>query len=303
MKTNFIFAILFCSFSVFAQPVKIVVPYAPGGVTDRCARTVEKTLSSRLPNNFSIEYQTGAGGIIAANNVAKITAKETVLLVHSAAIAANSSDNNSTYDLLKDFIPVAVIGSVPMVLVTNQQSSITTLRRLKEYDSAMFYATAGHGTAMHVAGERLQKNLNKNITAIPYRGESAAFNDILSNNVTMMFASLSIVAGYANSPQISMLAITGTKRHEELPLVPTFIEQGISGFDKSPNWIVVLANSTADLATISKIKNAIEASFRDPQDQALYLRAGVEINAQPTTNIKEFLAKEIEKVKSLKSKF
>jgi tripartite-type tricarboxylate transporter receptor subunit TctC len=303
MKHKFLFLFfLYFSITVHAQNVRLIVPYTAGGVTDRSARVIEKTLTRRLPYSFTIEYQTGAGGIIAANTVAKNSTKETVLLIHSSSIVTNLLDPNSAYDLLNDFVPVAMVGSVPMVLVTNRQTGIVNLKQLKHTDLPLFYATAGPGTALHVAGQRLQQSLNINITPVPYRGESAAFNDILSNNVTMMFASLSMLTGYTNSTQISMIAITGNQRNADLPKIPTFSEQGVQGLDRSPNWLVLLANQGADSTVVSRIRSALEESFKDPQDQALYLRAGVEINRKPTTNVQEFLTEEIKKVKPLKSK-
>lgn len=299
-KFLFLFFV-FLSITVYAQTVRVVVPYAAGGVTDRSARVIEKTLTRRLPYSFTIEYQTGAGGIIAANTVAKNNTKETILLIHSSSIVTNALDPNSAYDLLNDFVPVAMVGSVPMVLVSNRQTGIVNLKQLKHTDLPLFYATAGPGTALHVAGQRLQQSLNIDITPVPYRGESAAFNDILSNNVTMMFASLSMLSGYTNSTQISMIAITGTQRNADLPNVPTFSERGVQGLDRSPNWLVLLANQGADSAVISRIRSALEESFKDPQDQTLYLRAGVEINRK-SFNLQEFLAEEIKKVKPLKSK-
>lgn len=286
----------------WAETVRLVVPFTAGGIVDRSARALEKTLSARLPLNFLIEYQLGAGGVIASNMVAKNTSKETVLLLHSSSIVTNSTDPNSAYDLFKDFVPVALVGSVPMVLVTNRQSNIANLQQLKHTNLPLFYGTSGQGSASHVAGERLQQNINKNLTPVPYKGESAAFNDILSNNVTMMFVSSSVLAGYANSTQISMIAITGIQRNTDLPAIPTFVEQGVRGFEYSPNWLVLMANRNADSTVVSKIKSAIEESFKDPQDQPLYLRAGIEINRKPTTNVQEFLTEEIKKVKPLKSK-
>jgi tripartite-type tricarboxylate transporter receptor subunit TctC len=299
---KFLLLLVCCSITVQAQTVRLIVPYTPGGVTDRSARVTEKTLADKLPYNFIVEYQLGAGGIIAANNVAKNNSKETVLLVHSSAIVANTFNPASTYDLFRDFVPVAKIGTVPMVLVLNRLSGVTNIQQLKQFNSPMFYATAGPGTAMHIAGELLQLKINKNIVPVAYKGESAAFNDILSNSITMMFVSSSIVTGHVNSTQVSMIAITGTQRNVDFPTVPTFVEQGIRGFDRSPNWIVVLANPGADRTMISQIKVALSDSVKNTQDRVLYHRAGVEPDHAPTVGVQEFLADEIEKIKIIQNK-
>lgn len=285
-----------------AQNISLVVPYTPGGVTDQMARSLEKTLSNKLPYNVVVEYQTGAGGIIAANNVAKNTSKDTVLLIHSSAIATNTFNPNSTYNLIQDFVPVARLGSVPLVLVANPQSAVASVKQLKQLGVPSFYASAGAGTANHIAGEILQQQLNKELSPVFYKGETLALTDVLSNNVPMMFASVGVIAGYASSGQLSMLAITGTQRNSKLPTIPTFAEQGIRGFEQSPNWLVLLANAGADPAIISKIQTALTESFVNSQDQERYQRAGVDPNRQPTTNVREFLVEEIKKARVMQAR-
>lgn len=285
-----------------AQNIKLVVPFAAGGVADRVARLLEKTLMSRVPYTIQIEYRTGAGGIIASNSVAKHTGRDTVLLLHSASIATNSFNPNSSYDLLQDFLPVAKLGSVPYVLVANQQRGINYVRDIRTLPAPTFYAAGGPGSANHVAGELLAQTLNKELLPVWYKGESPAFSDVLNNTVPMMFVSTSVVAGYVQSTQIVFLAITGTQRNTELPSVPTFAEQGIRGLERSTNWLVLLANSTADQNIIKQIQNAIAESFVDLQIQEIYRRAGVEPDSAPIGRVKEFLSEEINKIRPFRSR-
>jgi tripartite-type tricarboxylate transporter receptor subunit TctC len=297
---KFILSLLFCVCTITnAQTVQIVVPFVAGGGADRAARALEKNLTKRVPYNFIIEYQLGAGGIIASNNVAKNYSKDVVLLVHSAAIATNASNPNSTYNLTRDFIPVAKFGSVPMVLIANRHSTILTIKDLKSLKNPTFYATGGVGTANHVAGELLSLSINQDLTPVFYKGESAALNDILSNNVPMMFISASTVPNFSN---ISILAITGTQRNTRLPDVPTFTEQGVRGFERSPNWLVVLASPGSDQSIISQIKTALSESYVDNQDIELYNRTGIDITRQPVTHVTEFLAEEIQRIQKLQAR-
>jgi tripartite-type tricarboxylate transporter receptor subunit TctC len=295
-----ILALLLCVCTlVHSQTVQLVVPYTAGGINDRAARVLEKTLSKRLPYNFVVEYQTGAGGIIAANAVAKNYSKDTVLLIHSSAIATNTLNPNATYNLLQDFIPVARLGSVPMVLVANHQSTIKSIKQLKQSTAPLLYGSAGTGTASHVAGELLSLSINQDLTPVFYKGESAALNDILSNNVPMMFISASTVPNFSS---ISILAITGTQRNTRLPDVPTFAEQGVRGFERSPNWLVVLASPGSDQGIISQIKTALSESYVDNQDIELYNRTGIDITRQPVTHVTEFLAEEIQRIQKLQAR-
>lgn len=285
-----------------AQTVTIVVPFTAGGAADVTARTLEKTLTKRLPYNFVVEYQTGAGGIIAANNVAKKYSKETVLLLHSSAIATNSFNPNSTYNLLQDFIPVAKLGSVPMVLVASNNSNLSSVKQLQNLKESSFYGSGGVGTANHVAGEILQQQINQNLSPVFYKGELAALNDVITNTIPMMFVSINTATNYAKSNQIKLLAVTGTQRSKKMPLVPTFAEQGIKNFERSPNWFVVLANPGADVEVIRKIKTVVAESFNNAQDIDLYDRAGVDLNSQPVAGVLEFLAEEVEKIRPFQSK-
>jgi tripartite-type tricarboxylate transporter receptor subunit TctC len=303
IKHKFFLFLLFCfSTAVSSQTIKLVVPFSAGGIVDRVARGIEKTLANRLPYNLNVEYQLGAAGIIAANNVAKNHSKETVLLLHSSAIATNTFNPNSMYDLSKDFLPVARLGSVPTVLVINRQTGISDIKKLKQFKSPIFYAATGPGSTGHVAGELLKNAIDKDMIPVFYKGESNALADVLSNNVPMMFVSAGVVTGYTSSTQIAIIAIAGTQRNITFPDVPTFVEQGIRGFDRSPNWIVILANPGADPVVITKIKNAITQSFDSPQDQEVYRLAGIELNPRPITNVREFLLEEVEKIRPFQSK-
>jgi tripartite-type tricarboxylate transporter receptor subunit TctC len=302
MNKLFLLFLLWVSTLSHSQTVQLIVPFTAGGVNDRVTRVLERTLSKRLPYNFVVEYQTGAGGIIAANNLAKNQSKDTMLLIHSSAIATNTFNPNATYNLFQDFVPVARLGSVPMVLVANKQSTVSSVKQLRQSNTPLFYAAGGVGTAMHVAGELLKNAIDKDLIPVFYKGESNALANVLSNNVPMMFVSAGVVTGYTSSTQIAIIAIAGTHRNPALPDVPTFAEQGVRGFDRSPNWIVIMANPGADPAVVTKIKNALADSFNTPQDQEAYRRAGIELNLQPITNVREFLLEEVEKIRPFQSK-
>lgn len=283
---------------VVAETVRLVVPFAPGGYGDKVARMLDKTLSSRLPYSFKVEYQPGAAGLIASNNIAKITGRETVLLIHGTTIIIGTFNSAATYNLDNDLQPVANLGSVPLVLVTHRDSGIRNIQQLKQTKLPLFYATSGTGGANHLAGELLNNKLNGNFTHVPYKGESPAFTDILSNNVTMMFASLALAQGHVDNPQLIMLGITGIRRHDALPNVPTLTELGISGFERSPSWSVVLANPGADSHILSRIKSAIDQSF--VQDHVLWTSL-LEPESKPTVGVADFLRDEKEKIKPFKA--
>jgi tripartite-type tricarboxylate transporter receptor subunit TctC len=302
MKLAFCAVLFAVSTTALAQTVKLVVPFAAGGTADRTARVLERSLTAKLPYNFVIEYRTGAGGLIAANTVARITAKENVLLLHSTAIAINTFNPNANYDLSQDFVPVAKLGFAPMALIANPQRKLQSLKDLKGAADPMFYAAGGQGTAGHIAGELLAQALNRQLIPVWYKGESPAVTDVLNNTVGMMIVSISSVIGHANSGNLDFVAVTGRQRSPDLPNTATFEEQGIKVFDRSTNWLVLLANHSADAAVIKQIQTALSKIFADPADQALLRRAGIEPDPMPTAKVAEFLTEEVERVKPFSAK-
>lgn len=294
---------MFSAAVAHAELVKIVVPFAPGGAADLTARSLERVLTRRLPeHNFVVEYQAGAGGVIGANAVAKNKNKETVLMIHSLALIINSTNNNATYNLFQDFIPVATLGSLHLVLVTHKKSNTNTMSKLTSSKSPVFFGSSGVGTATHVAGELFGKQAKLDVVHVPYKGEGAALTDILSNNLNILFTGVGVIQSHSNSDVLQILAVSGTRRQPSLPGVPTLAEQGIQGFESSPNWLVLLANSTADAKILSLIQDAIAESLKNPEDADSFAKSGVDIERKNLFNTQQFLITEQQKIQKMLDK-
>ena len=283
-----------------AETVRIIVPFTAGGSTDLAARAMESTLAQALPQyHFEVEYKLGAGGSVAANYVAQDKNKETILLVSSLALLINSLNPDSTYNINKDFIPVVNLGGIPGALVTSKQSNITTLQSLLKSKQQLTFGSAGPRTATHIAGEILKQRTGLKLVHVPYKGESAALVGVMSNNIDLMFLGASMVQEYTESNKLQILAVTGTHRNSALPMIPTFAELGVKGFEVSPNWMVVLANTTADPVIITQTQNALANALKDPEVVKLYNKSGVDIDPKILYTTDKFLQSETTRMKKI----
>jgi len=300
MKIIFSFLLLIFATLVNAQTVKIVVPYAPGGPADQIGRAIHKNLSHRLPNyNFQIESHVGAGGIIASRYVASYSGNDTVIMVHSPAIITSSFSDDAGYNLQRDFQPIFNLGYTPMVLITNSKSAYTSIDKILNSEKPMFFGTAGLGGSLQLAGETLKRQTGKDMTAIPYKGDAAAVNDILTNNLSFTFTNLSTVQSLTDSSQIVVLGVSGTRRNPKIPNVPTLAEQGIKGFETPHNWMSLFANRGANSEVINNVRKALSDSFHDPVESQSYLKAGVEIDLKNLLGATEFVSNETIRLRRL----
>jgi tripartite-type tricarboxylate transporter receptor subunit TctC len=295
MRKIILFALLFVASAVYADTIKIVVPFAAGGPADRTARVLERILTAKTPHNYVLEYRVGAGGSVSANYVSTYRGPETVLLVHSLALVINSLPTDATYSLT-NFEPVATLGSIQLALITNTNSRVNTMQKLLATKDPVFFGSSGIGAATHVAGELFGKETGVNMTHVPYKGEPAALADILGNNIDTLFAAVSV----AQNHPFTVLAVTGTKRSKEFPKVPTFQEQGIKGFEINPNWYVLVANPTADQHTLAMIKAALGVALRE--DPTVFSQAGVDTNRSELYNTQQFLVSEQQRMRRLLDK-
>lgn len=277
-----------------AETIRIVVPFAPGGAADQAARVVERALTTHTQNTYVIEYRAGAGGAIGANYVAKSRGSDTILLIHSLALVVNSLQSDAAYSL--EFEPVATLGTVQLALITNPKSAVNTMPKLLATRDPVFFGSSGTGAATHVAGEVFGINTGVNMIHVPYRGEAAALTDILSNNITVSFTGVGVV----KDQPVTVLAVTGTRRSREFPQVPTLQEQGIRGFEVSPNWLVLLANSTADPRTLAVVRAALSRALAE--DPELFARIGVDTDRQQLYNTQQFMTAERQRVQKILSR-
>ena len=241
------------------KPIKLVIPFAAGGTTDILGRLLAQQLTKDLGQNVIVENKGGAGGNIAAEFVAQSSADGyTIMLASGSMLTVNPNlYKKLPVNYAKDFVYITNVASGPMLL------SVSTKLPVKNFGEFIVYAktkdlnfgSAGIGSQVHMAGENLTYAANIPATHVPYKGESAAINDLVSGQIDFMVGNLTAATGFAKNGQIKPLAVTSAKRVKQLPDVPTVAEAGIPGFE-STGWFGLVAPANTPKAITEKIYDA-----------------------------------------------
>ncbi len=250
-----------------SRSVRIVVGFPPGAGADIAARLIGQWLSDRFGQPFVIENRPGAGGNIGAEAVARAAADGHVLLLINSSNAYNATlYDKLSFSLTNDIAPIAGIFRGPFVMVVNPSFPARTLVELIAYAKAnpgkINMASAGNGTAPHLAGELFKMMAGVDMVHVPYRGVAPALTDLMGGTVQIMFASMLSAIAYVRSGQLRPLAVTGTERWAALPDTPTVAET-LPGFEASA-WFVLGAPRRTPLAIIAKLNDAINEGLADP---------------------------------------
>jgi tripartite-type tricarboxylate transporter receptor subunit TctC len=220
-----------------SKPIRVVVPFPPGGGTDIIARAVTQKVASATGWIFVVENQPGAGGNLGVNAVAKASPDGyTLVLGQTSNLAINPSlYSKLPYDPQKDLAPVLLVANAPLVLVTGANSPYKTLadavKAAKARPGSINFASPGNGTVAHLTNEMLQKSAGIKTQHIPYKGAAQAMTDVLSGNVDLYMSSVPTLLGQIKQGKLRALAVTSAKRVDDLPDVPTINESGYKGFD------------------------------------------------------------------------
>ena len=273
------------------RPVKVIIPFPPGGPTDVLGRIVAQKLSERLGQSFVIDNKPGASGMIGADMVAKSQPDGYTLLVNASLHVINPSLYEKTrYDAIADFTPLSNLADVPLVLVVNPQTPAQTVKELiawvKNSKSPINFASSGNATAPHLAGEAFKVATGiENMQHVPYKGSSPALTDLLSGQVQMMFDSLPSSQPFIKSGALKAIAVTTQRRSTALPNVPTIAESGLAGFNFS-TWYGMWAPKSTPQPIIQKLSTEIAQITRLPDVRERFLALG----AEPVGNTAEEFA-------------
>lgn len=274
------------------RPVKVIIPFPPGGPTDVLGRLVAQKLSERLGQNFVIDNKPGASGMIGADMVAKAPADGYTLLVNASLHVINPSlYEKSRYNAITDFAPLTNLADVPLVLVVGAQTPVQTIKDViawvKSAKGPVNFASSGNATAPHLAGEAFKVAAGlENLQHIPYKGSSPALTDLLGGQVQMMFDSLPSSQPFIKSGALKAIAVTTQRRSSALPNVPTVAESGIPGFNIS-TWYGMWAPTATPPSIVQKLSSEIAQIVRLPEVRDRFLALG----AEPVGNTaEEFMA-------------
>lgn len=261
-----------------SRTVRIVVPFAAGGPADIYARFLAQRLQEALGQAFMVDNRPGAGSIIGTDVVAKSQPDGYTLLLMSNTHTVNESlYQNKSYQLMRDFVPIAPINYSDLVLVVKSSLPVTNLRDFiklaKAKPDALSYASSGSGTPYHMAGEMFKSMAGVSILHVPYKGSSGARVDVLGGQVDMMFDAVTTMSDFIRSGKVRALGTTGKARSAILPDVPTVSEAGVPGYE-TVIWLGLLAPKNTPPAIVNKLNAQITKIVSNPEVRAAWAKQG-----------------------------
>lgn len=273
------------------KPIKLIVPFPPGGPTDIVARPLAQMLGESMKQSVIVENKGGAGGSVAADFVAKSPPDGYTIMVGTVGTHAinGSLYRQLPYDMTKDFTPIALVASAPLVIAVPASSNIKTLADLikeaKAKPDFIAFGTAGNGTPGHLTGALFETATKTKIKHIPYKGSAPAVTDLLGGQIPLMFDPIQSVLPHIQSGKLIALAVTSKTRSPLLPNVPTVAESGYPNFESTAWWAVFgpakLPENVTNTLTTQVQKIASSAGFREKLGN---------VGVQPNTNFKESLS-------------
>ena len=282
-----------------SRPVTVVVPYAAGGGLDLVARLLAQKLTERTGQSFFVENRLGAGGVIAANSVAKATPDGyTLFAASSTQLAIQVTLHKALpYDPAKDFAPVALVASVPFVLIVNPSLPVKTTGDLvalaKERPGQLSFGSSGVGGPPHLYMELLQTMTGTKMTHIPYKGTSEAILDVVAGRVPILMSDVAPATPLIAAGKVRALGVSSTTRVAALPDVPPIAENGVPGFD-AVAWLMLVAPAAAPPEIVDKLHADLKAIVATPDTQQKLVTLGViPIDTPPVPALREFVKSEI----------
>jgi tripartite-type tricarboxylate transporter receptor subunit TctC len=243
------------------QPLRIVVPYAPGGPTDIPARLLAEELAKVLPQRPVVENRTGAGVVVGTDVVAKARDGHTILYTTISHAVLRPLFPRLPFDPVADFAPVALVGQIPMVLMVNNDLPVNGLQDLirlyRDAPGKYDYGSSGNGGALHLASELfLRQAGGLQVMHVPYRGSAAAMPDLLNGTVSMMLDVANNTLPYVQRGEVKALAVSSERRLPQLPDVPTFKEQGLPDYE-AYTWHMALMPKDTPEAVVRQLNGVI----------------------------------------------
>lgn len=278
----------------YKKPIRIIVPYSAGAVTDMLGRLVAKNLSESLGVSVIVENRTGAGGTIGTDYVAKSTPDGLTLLLGATGPVSvgKALYPKLPYDPAKDLTPIALISRVPFVVVAHPDQPFKNIAEIvaaaKAKPNSITYGSAGNGTPQHIIGEMFKQATNTELTHVPYRGSAPATIDLLGNQVAIMFDNPGPLVQHIKTGRLKALAQTGPTRSAAFPDVPTMSEAGLKGFVATP-WYGIMGPANMPPAISERLNKEINALLGKPDVLAALAEAGLTTSLMSLKEMRTFL--------------
>ena len=267
-----------------SKPIRLVVPFTTGGVTDTSARVVADALSKRLGQQVIVDNRPGASGNIGTQQVAVAEPDGyTLLLGFDGTMVINPHVFDKVpFNTVKDFAPVGKIGDAILILVAYPGLPAKNLRDIlalsKTQSGGLFYGTSGTGGTPHIAGELLKQRTGANLTHVPYKGGGQAIIDAMGGNIPLVYTAVAGAQQHVKSGKLVGVAVSSAQRSVSLPDVPTFIESGVTDFEIN-SWVGILAPIKTPKPIVEKLNTDLSAVLSDPEVRERLSVLG--INATP----------------------
>ena len=281
------------------KPVRLVIPFGAGGVTDLIARTIQPKLSERFGQSVIIDNRPGAGGVIATQHVARSPADGYTLFLSWDTHTINPIVmKDLPYDTFKDFAPVTLLVRLPLVMGAWGNLPANTLQEYialaRSQPGKLNFASIGSGSSNRLHSELLNSLAGIQVMHIPYKGGGPAIQAMLTGEVSYGFFSYGSMRGHLQAGKLKPLAVTGTKRMAELPNVPTMAESGFPGFE-AYSWVGIYAPAGTPNAIISRINREFGAVLADPEVSKKLISLGVELVGSTPQGLQQFQREDYDK--------
>ena len=262
------------------KPVRVIVPFAPGGTNDVAARIVAEKFSERFAQSFVVDNRAGATGVVGAEIVARAAPDGYTLLVASAGIAVNPSIMKSLpYDTQRDFTPLGMVGGGPYLMVVHPAIGAKTVKEFVAWTKArpaqISYASVGVGSPSQLAAELLRMVSDIDMQHVPYKGGSAALPDLIAGRVAMFFGSISTLNPQMQAGRLRAIAVTTLTRSPALPEVPTFVESGFPGFEVN-GWYGLLGPAKMPAVLVARLNAELQKVLAAGETQTRFAANGME---------------------------
>lgn len=278
------------------KPVRMLVGYSAGGATDVIARLVAQKLSTQMGQQFIVENKPGANGNIAAELAARSAPDGTTLYVAAINNTINASlYNNLSFNFERDFAPVSLIATVPNILVVHPSVPAKTVKEFielaKKKPGEINFASSGSGSSIHMSGELFKMMTGVDMLHVPYKGSAPAVTDLLGGRVQAMFDNAPSALPNVQNGRLRALAITGPKRSEMLPDLPTMVEAGLPGYEVT-SWFALVAPANTPRDIIKRLNEEVNKALQTPEMRASLAKLGADPSGTTPEQLKSFVSAE-----------
>jgi tripartite-type tricarboxylate transporter receptor subunit TctC len=281
------------------RPIKIIVPFGPGGFTDVAARILQKELAPAIGQPIVIENRPGAGSTIGTDAVAKAQPDGyTLVMISTAHVISPHLYKQMPYDPIRDFTPVMKLAEGPYVLVVHPSLPAKSVAELvalaKAQPGTIDYASSGNGSAQHLVGALFTTMAGVNLNHVPYKGSNQAMNDVLGGQVKVSFVGVPNALPKLHSGKLKALGVSTGKRYAELPDVPTIAEAGVPGYDATI-WLGLLAPPGTPREIVQKVNAEITRVLSQPEAKKLMASAGVDVATSTPEEFGKLMQSELDR--------